>query len=144
MNFDEIYLCAFLRGTRDRGKAMLKTAYPGQQQVPNIVKVEPMLKRLHLSRSLILIGAGLGLLGIVGDIIGSLLDKNSPFPGSFIPFYGIFFFAYIVFMVFYSTRIVKFWERLERRRQMAAGGDQKLLALEQPRPDANALPLPTV
>src|SRR5258708_4557968 len=56
----------------------------------------------------------------------------------------IFFFAYIVFALFYSTRIVKFWERLERRRQMAAGGDQTLLALEQPRPDANALPLPTV
>jgi len=144
MNFDEIYLCAFLRGTRDREKAMLKTAYPGQQQVPKIVKVEPMLKRLHISRLLMLIGAGLWFLSIAGDFIGSLVDKNSHFPRSFLPFYGIFFFVYLVFMLFYFTRIVKFWERLERRRQMAAGGDQKLLAPEQPRPDANTLPLPTV
>ena len=123
---------------------MLKTAYPDQQQVPNIVKVEPMLKRLRFWRLVMLIGGGLWFLGFAGDMIVSLVDKNSHFPGSFLPFYGIFFFAYIVYMLFFSTRLVKFWERLERRRQMAAGGDQKLLASEQPRPDANALPLPTV
>ena len=79
---------------------MLKTAYPGQQQVPKIVKVEPMLKRLHISRLLMLIGAGLWFLSIAGDFIGSLVDKNSHFPGSFLPFYGIFFFVYLVFMLF--------------------------------------------
>jgi hypothetical protein len=91
-----------------------------------------------------LISGGLWLLGFVMVSIASLVDKNSHFPASFLPFYAIFFFLYFVFMLFFSTRPVKFWERLERRRQMAAGGDQKLLASEQPRPDANALPLPTV
>ncbi len=139
------YTFARFLGERETGgKAMLKTAYPGQQQVPNIVKIEPKLKRLRLSRWLMLIGGSLWFLGIAVDMIVSLVDKNSHFPGSFLSFYGIFFCAYLVFTLFYAIRLVKFWERLERRRQMAAGGDQRLLAAEQPRPDANALPLPTV
>ncbi|HZU65635.1 MAG TPA: hypothetical protein VFA09_00030 [Ktedonobacteraceae bacterium] len=123
---------------------MLKTAHTKQQQAPRIVIVEPTLTRLRVSRWLMLIGGGIMLLGIVAIVISSLFDKSNPFPGSFFPFYVIFYFVYAVFMLFFFTRLYKFWERLERRRQIAAAGDPSLLAAQQPRPDADALPVPTV
>ncbi len=58
---------------------MLKATYPDQQKMPNIVKVEPTLKRLRLSRLLMLIGGGGMLLSIVAIVIGSLFDKSSIF-----------------------------------------------------------------
>lgn len=123
---------------------MLKATHPDQQQITDIVKVDPMLKRLRFSRLLMLIGGGLWLLSLAAEVLVSLIEKSSLFPTSFLSFYTIFFFVYVVFMLFYFTHFFKFWQRLERRRQLAAAGDQGLLASEQPRPDANALPVPTV
>ncbi len=45
--------------------------------------------------------------------------------------------------IFSTTLQVRFWKRLEQRRQAAALGEQTLLAAEQPAPDVNALTLPT-
>lgn len=119
---------------------MLKTPDTNQRQQSPVVAVEPVLWRLRLSRSLMLI-VGAAWLGIIGiDIIVSLLDKHSALPVGYL----IFMVAYLIFMLPYMAWITRFWKRLEQRRQAAARGDPNLLAADQPHPDAHALSIPTV
>lgn len=119
---------------------MLKTPYTNQRQESTVVAVDPTLQRMRSSRLLVLIAGVLGLAIICIGVIAPLLDKHSTFPTGYLIFMAIYFIA----MSLYVTWMTRFWKRLEQRRQAAARGDPNLLAADQPRPDANALSVPTV
>ncbi len=121
---------------------MLKTTVAEQQHSQPRVKVDPTLRRLHILRILLYIGLALWAIGIGASIIGWLLNRNAFFLSPLNITNYIFIVVYAVFILIFHLTLKQFWNRLEQRRQIAAAGDKRLIADQQPAPDSLALTLP--
>jgi MFS family permease len=114
-----------------------------QQEEPKVVKVDPFLSRLRKVRLVLLVSIALMLVGLIASFIASRFgDSHLNLPPLF------FLNAFLIVMssiltIIINMKQIRFWKRLEQRRQAAAKADHSLLAAEQPVPDAIALPLPT-
>ena len=121
---------------------MLNTHTTARQEGPIIVKVDPVLERMRKARKFQIAGIGMLFIAAVLFITGFIFDRSA----IALPYFS-FLFILLGFSsmtsIFTTTLQVRFWKRLEQRRQTATRGDQSLLAAEQPMSDANALPLPT-
>ena len=121
---------------------MLKTHTTASQEWPITVKVDPILERMRKARKFQIAGNGMMFIAAVIFLVGFIFDRSA----ISLPYFAFLFILLgfsSVTSIFTTTLQVRFWKRLEQRRQAAARGDQSLLAVGQPMADANALPLPT-
>ncbi len=121
---------------------MLTANRANQQEGPSVVKVEPNLSRLRKVRIVLFVGYILWIVGVILSFIGSLVGHNGLFYSPLNIFSYIAFVFYSIFIIVMNITLMRFWKRLEERRQAAARGDQSLLAADQPVPNASALQLP--
>src|SRR2546425_8463421 len=111
---------------------MLTANRTAQQEGPGIVKVEPTLSRLRKVRIVLFVGYVLWIVSVILSFIGSILGHNSLFYSPLNIFSYIAFVFYSVFIIIMNTTSMRFWKRLEERRQAAVRRDQSLLAADQP------------
>ncbi|MHB8598963.1 MAG: hypothetical protein ACYDER_19380 [Ktedonobacteraceae bacterium] len=121
---------------------MLNTHTTARPEGPITVKVDPVLGRMRKARMLTIASIVMYFIAGILFSIGYAHDRSAivlSFLASLFIFIGCISLISIVTM----TLQVRFWKRLEQRRQTAVRGEQTLLAAEQPTSDANALSLPT-
>ncbi len=108
------------------------------QEAAGAVMVDPALARLRTMRTVMLVCIVLCILGFVGSLVVSRFVLHLLLSAPFNPLSLAGYFTIALIMVLIQIR---FYKRLEQRRQRAAKGDASLLAVEQPAPNAMALPL---
>lgn len=119
---------------------MLTTNRKLQPEGPTLVKVDPLAKRFQLLKIVMIVNIGIFFFSaLLIFLVYRLSHATIYFTTS-----ALFFIVCVSFPIsaINSLRQGRFWKRLEQKRQMAARGEQNLLATEQPDPRAGALQLP--
>ncbi|MHB8598683.1 MAG: hypothetical protein ACYDER_17940 [Ktedonobacteraceae bacterium] len=119
--------------------------FPPHPKYPNMIRANPLLETYQMLFVLWFIVIGLMLVMFIGGIVISVIVR----PGSdeltkllsFVSLYGLLFLGFITSFVTTITQR-RYWQRIERRRLAAAGGDPSLLASEQSIANLAALQLP--
>jgi hypothetical protein len=114
-----------------------------QQEEPKIVKVDPILSRLRKVRLVLLVVIALGLVSLIASFIAYRFGDSHLFLSPLTVSNAFLLVVSYTLIIIMNMTQIRFWKRLEQRRQAAAKADHSLLAAEQPGPDATALPLPT-
>jgi len=109
-----------------------------QQEAADGVMVDPALAALRTLRTVMLVCIALCILSFVGVLVVPRFVLYLLLPAPFNPLSLTGYFTIALIMVLIQIR---FYKRLEQRRQKAAKGDASLLAAEQPAPNTMALPL---
>ena len=117
---------------------MSTRSYSTMQEAAGAVMVDPFLARLRTMRTVMLVCIALCILSFVGLLVAPRFWLHPLFSTPFNPFSLAGYIPIALIMVLIQIR---FYKRLEQRRQRAAKGDQSLLAVEQPAPNTTALPL---
>lgn len=109
------------------------------------IRANPLLETYQILFVLWFIVIGLVLVMLIGGILFSVIVRPGPDELhkllSFLSLYGFLFLCFITSFVTTITQR-RYWQRIERRRLVAAGGDPSLLAGEQPIANPAALQLP--
>jgi hypothetical protein len=109
-----------------------------QQETADGVMVDPALAGLRTMRTVILVCIALCILSFVGLLVVSRFGLHLLLST---PFNPLSLAGYITISPIMVLIRIRFHKRFEQRRQRAAKGDASLLAVEQPAPNAMALPL---
>lgn len=125
---------------------MQTETHPMQHQGQSLVKVDPLVARFKRIRKWMIISIIVAATGWILIIVAMVLAGRAKSPLSgLMPLYAFILLCTLAswpLNIFNTLRQERFWKRLEARRQAAAGGDQSLLATQQPVPNAYALQLP--
>ncbi len=119
--------------------------FPSNPRNPNMIRANPLLETYQTLVVLWFIVIGLLLVMLIGGIVIYVIVS----PGradstkllSFLSLYGLLFLGFITSFVTTITQR-RYWQRIERRRLAAAGGEPSLLASEQSIANPAALQLP--
>jgi hypothetical protein len=119
--------------------------FPPHPRNPTMIRANPLLETYQTLFVLWFIVMGLFLVMLIGGIVISVIVRPGPDELtkllSFFSLYGLLFLGFITSFVTTITQR-RYWQRIERRRLAAAGGDPSLLASEQPFANPAALQLP--
>src|SRR5712691_9102757 len=109
----------------------------------NLIQANPDLKTLRTLRylSLFLIASVVAVY-IISLFIGAIFDGGHHFSNRSNLFTPIFLPVLYTILIVMTIRQERYWKRIEQGRFAAVRGDQTLLALGQPIPDATAMRLP--
>jgi hypothetical protein len=119
--------------------------FPPHPKNPNMIRANPLLETYQTLFVLWYVLIGLMLVMFIGNIVIIVIVS----PGlagltkllSFFSLYGFVLLCFIFSFVM-SVAQRRYWQRIERRRLAAAGGDPSLLASEQPAASPMTLQLP--